>query len=64
MLVPGATDGRYWRQRGIPAYGFAPVIMEGTDLGRVHGIDERISGDNLVLGVKVARDAIERLCGA
>ncbi len=62
MLVPGATDGRYWRQRGIPAYGFAPVIMDQADLGRVHGIDERISGDNLVLGVKVARDVLATLC--
>lgn len=64
MLVPGATDGRYWRQRGTPAYGFAPVIMERTDLGRIHGIDERISGDNLILGVKIARDVIASLCVA
>jgi len=43
MLVPGGTDGRYWRQRGYAAYGFAPVVIERADLGRVHGIDERIS---------------------
>ncbi len=62
MLVPGATDGRYWRQRGYPAYGFAPVVMERGDLGRVHGIDERISGDNLLTAIKITRDIIERLC--
>lgn len=62
MLVPGATDGRYWRQRGYPAYGFAPVVMDRSDLGRVHGIDERISGDNLLTAIKITRDIIEKLC--
>jgi acetylornithine deacetylase/succinyl-diaminopimelate desuccinylase-like protein len=62
MLVPGGTDGRYWRQRGYPAYGFAPVVMERADLGRVHGIDERISGEDLLTGIKVVRDIIETLC--
>jgi acetylornithine deacetylase/succinyl-diaminopimelate desuccinylase-like protein len=62
MLVPGATDGRYWRQRGYAAYGFAPVVMERSDLARVHGIDERISTENLLTGIKIARDIIERLC--
>lgn len=62
MLVPGATDGRYWRQRGYAAYGFAPVVMERSDLGRVHGIDERISGDNLLTAIKITREIIEKLC--
>ncbi len=62
MLLPGATDGRYWRQRGCAAYGFAPIVMEKTDLARVHGIDERISGENLLLAIKVVRDMIEMLC--
>lgn len=62
MLVPGGTDGRYWRQRGYAAYGFAPVVMDRADLGRVHGIDERISGDNLLTAIKITRDIIEQLC--
>lgn len=62
FLVPGATDGRYFRQRGYAAYGFGPVIMERADLGRVHGIDERISAENLLLGIRIARDVIRDLC--
>ncbi len=62
FLVPGATDGRYFRQRGYAAYGFGPVIMDRGDLGRVHGIDERISVENLLLGIKIARDIIRDLC--
>jgi acetylornithine deacetylase/succinyl-diaminopimelate desuccinylase-like protein len=60
--VPGATDGRYFRQLGYAAYGFGPVIMDREDIGRVHGIDERISAENLLLGIKIARDIIRELC--
>lgn len=62
LLMTGATDGRYFRQRGYPAYGFGPVVLEEGDISRTHGIDERISFENLVLGVKIARDIIRELC--
>jgi len=62
LLMAGATDGRYWRSQGYPAYGFTPMILERTDLGRVHGIDERISIDNLLLGIKMTRDILKTLC--
>ncbi|PKN17024.1 MAG: hypothetical protein CVU71_17925 [Deltaproteobacteria bacterium HGW-Deltaproteobacteria-6] len=62
LLMAGATDGRYWRERGYPAYGFSPMILERADISRVHGIDERISIDNLLLGIKMARDIIKTLC--
>lgn len=62
LLMAGATDGRYWRQRGYPAYGFTPVILERGDIGRIHGIDERVSRENLLLGVKMTKDIIKMLC--
>lgn len=62
LLMAGATDGRYWRERGYPAYGFAPMILERADVSRVHGIDERISLDNLHLGIRMTRDIIKTLC--
>jgi acetylornithine deacetylase/succinyl-diaminopimelate desuccinylase-like protein len=62
LLMAGATDGRYWRQRGYPAYGFAPVILNREDVGGMHGINERISADNLLLGVRMAKDIIKELC--
>ena len=62
LLMAGATDGRYWRERGYSAYGFTPMILERTDIGRVHGIDERISIDNLLLGIKMARNILQTLC--
>jgi acetylornithine deacetylase/succinyl-diaminopimelate desuccinylase-like protein len=62
LLVPGGTDSRYFRAHGVPAYGFSPVVLEPEDLDRVHGIDERISIDNLELGVKMAYDIVRELC--
>jgi acetylornithine deacetylase/succinyl-diaminopimelate desuccinylase-like protein len=62
LLMAGATDGRYWRERGYPAYGFAPFILEREDVGRVHGIDERISIDNLIRGIKMTKDILRALC--
>ncbi len=62
LLMAGATDGRYWRERGYPAYGFTPMILERPDISRVHGIDERISIDNLFLGVQMVRDILRTLC--
>jgi acetylornithine deacetylase/succinyl-diaminopimelate desuccinylase-like protein len=62
LLMPGGTDGRYFRQRGYAAYGFGPLILDRADIARVHGIDERISEENLLLGVKMTRDIIRELC--
>jgi carboxypeptidase PM20D1 len=60
--MPGATDGRYFRQRGYAAYGFGPMIIEKQDLNRAHGIDERISIENVILGINMTRDLIRELC--
>jgi len=62
-VAHGRGDGGlYWRERGYPAYGFTPMILERADIGRVPGIDERISIDNFLLGIKMARDIIRELC--
>jgi acetylornithine deacetylase/succinyl-diaminopimelate desuccinylase-like protein len=60
--MAGASDGHYWRERGYPAYGFTPMILEREDIGRVHGIDERISAENLLFGIKMTRDILKSLC--
>ena len=62
LLMAGATDGRFWRERGYAAYGFAPFIMDRADIGRVHGIDERISIDNIRLGIEMTKDILKELC--
>ena len=42
VFIAGVTDSRYFRARGIPAYGVSPFEIEGTLLRTVHGPDESI----------------------
>lgn len=51
-MVPGFTDSRFFRERGIPAYGITPFALEGDDLKGIHGPDERIPLDEFDRGVE------------
>ena len=62
LMVAGGTDSRFFRAHAIPAYGLSPMVMKMSEIERVHGIDERISIDNLVLGVKITCDVLRELC--
>lgn len=42
-LVMGATDARYYAPISEAAYRFSPFKLTAEDLGRMHGIDERIA---------------------
>ena len=64
-MLPASTDARFLIERGIPIYGFAPVMprKQVTDLtSRAHGIDERISLDDIELAANFARRIVELLC--
>jgi acetylornithine deacetylase/succinyl-diaminopimelate desuccinylase-like protein len=41
-FVPGFTDARFFRERGIPAYGISPFALSGEDTRGIHSADERI----------------------
>ena len=51
FVTTGATDLRYFRNLGIPAYGFFPVSLSNPELFRMHGLNERISLENLKIGL-------------
>lgn len=61
MLGVGGTDGRFYRRRGIPAYGFG-VLSERWDYGTFrrlfHGNDERIDLASLELTVTALDDVV------
>jgi len=38
----GMTTSIYFRQRGIPTYGYSPIPMNITDQSRRHSNDERV----------------------
>jgi acetylornithine deacetylase/succinyl-diaminopimelate desuccinylase-like protein len=63
-LMTGGTDSRFFRRMGSIAYGFHPLHSE-TRYGekatrREHGIDERLSIENLAFGVNVLYETIKR----
>lgn len=62
-LSPGGTDSRYFRKRGITAYGFFPIILSEDELQRMHGIDERISLENLKLGTRILYETVKEVAG-
>ncbi len=65
-MLTGGTDSRFFRDRGIVAYGFQPMVpMENLSgyLGRVHGHDERVSTESLRFGTQVLYELLKDFCG-
>ncbi len=60
-FIAGVTDSRYFRERSIPAYGFSPFVLDGTDLRGIHGPNEKIPIDAFVAGVRTTVDLV-RAC--
>ena len=58
------TDSRFFRKAGSVCYGFQPMLPEADYdkmVKMMHGIDERISVENLVFGASVLYEVIKRL---
>jgi acetylornithine deacetylase/succinyl-diaminopimelate desuccinylase-like protein len=51
-VIPTFTDGHYFRDHGIASYGFLPFVLSEEEERTVHGVNERISIDNLRDGVR------------
>ncbi len=60
-IMTGATDLRYFRNLGIPSYGFFPITLTREELTRMHGNDERISMANIAEGLEGCRRIIKFL---
>ncbi len=62
-LTPVTTDARFFRERGIPAYGvglFDDAITFPEMLGMFHGADERISESSVIATTEFLATVIER----
>jgi acetylornithine deacetylase/succinyl-diaminopimelate desuccinylase-like protein len=66
VVVPsvstGFTDLRVFRRRGIPAYGFVPLLLDPEDAGRSHGNDERIAIDAMRLAMQILFRTVREVC--
>lgn len=60
-LTPGTTDSRFFRQAGMKAYGFMPMLLDANELNRIHGVDERVSLANLRWGMQVVYETLQKL---
>lgn len=64
VLTTVGTDSRFYRAKGSVCYGFHPMLPEKTEKDKVvksqHGIDERISVENLVFGTSILYETVKR----
>ena len=64
VLAPlgrGFTDCHFFREKGIPCYGFMPLRSSESGESLVHGIDERVSVENFKLAVRAMLELVQGL---
>jgi acetylornithine deacetylase/succinyl-diaminopimelate desuccinylase-like protein len=57
----GFTDSHFFRDLGIPSYGYAPFLIPLADGGGVHGNNERISIENVRRGTSVMVEIVQAM---
>jgi acetylornithine deacetylase/succinyl-diaminopimelate desuccinylase-like protein len=62
-MIAGFTDAHWFRDRGIVAYGFVPRRLRPAETRGVHGANERVSIENLALGVEATLGIARELDG-
>lgn len=63
FLAWSATDSRFFREAGIPSYGFSPFLIFSTDTYRVDAVDERISLPGFLTGLDLYIEVLDNLAG-
>jgi acetylornithine deacetylase/succinyl-diaminopimelate desuccinylase-like protein len=65
ILVPsvtaGFTDSHYFRDLGIPSYGFVPFAQPPEERLRIHGVDERLSVEVLGRAIRFFYELLREL---
>ena len=64
VVGAGTSDSRFFRSRGIVAYGIAPFKVNYYDADNVHGADERIRARFFPQGVRLMRRIVTDFCAA
>jgi acetylornithine deacetylase/succinyl-diaminopimelate desuccinylase-like protein len=64
VVGAGTSDSRYFRARGIVAYGIAPFKVNYYDADTVHANDERIRARFFAEGVRLMRTIVSNFCAA
>ena len=61
-MAAGFTDSHFFREIGIPAYGFIPIILDVEQASGIHGDNEKISLANLNFGREFMQKLVEQVC--
>lgn len=61
FMTTGATDLRYFRGLGIPAYGLFPIHLSDEEHMRMHAVNERLSVESLGKGLGAVRGIVRFL---
>ena len=58
MLVPYGTDSVQLRKRGIPAYGFMPMVVDAATVATMHSDQERVPVAEFLRGIRIYFDVL------
>jgi acetylornithine deacetylase/succinyl-diaminopimelate desuccinylase-like protein len=58
----GGTDAKHLRPHGVVCYGLVPFEPATGELHRIHGIDERVSFEDIERGLRIMFDTTLRMC--
>lgn len=61
-MAAGFTDSHFFREKGIPAYGFIPHILDAEQASGIHGDNEKISLENLRFGSDFMQKLVAQIC--
>ena len=58
MLVPYGTDSVVLRKRGVPAYGFLPMVLDTATIATMHSDQEHIPVAEFLRGIHIYFDVL------
>src|ERR1035437_1898720 len=58
MLVPYGTDSVQLRKRGVPAYGFMPMVVDAATVATMHSDQERVPVAEFLRGIRIYFDVL------
>lgn len=61
QVSTGFTDSHFFRDLGIPSYGYAPFLIPADQESGVHGNDERISIENVRRGTAMMLEIVRAM---
>jgi acetylornithine deacetylase/succinyl-diaminopimelate desuccinylase-like protein len=62
FILPGGTDSRFLRAKGIPAYGFNPGVLSREDIASIHGDNEKLSIESFSRGLRAMYHVVAETC--